>query len=317
MDKIKLGNTDLQVSKINFGGNVFGWTLDEVASFKMLDALLDAGVNFIDTADSYSWWAGMPGISETIIGKWMKSRGVRDKIVLATKVGGQVSKDTSINVSKAHILKTVDESLQRLQTDYIDLYYNHFDDNSTPVEETLSAFDELIKAGKVRNIGASNISTERLNLSFQASEKNNLARYAVLQPHYNLVERKKYETEYAPLVEKYGMVSLPYYSLASGFLTGKYRSKDDLSKSVRGGGAENYMNNKGFTILNALDSVALKHKVTPATVSLAWLLNKNTIATPIVSATKESQLEAILKAPTLKLDKEDMASLNEASNYTI
>lgn len=317
MDKIKLGNTDLQVSKINFGGNVFGWTLDKVASFKMLDALLDAGVNFIDTADSYSWWAEMPGISEAIIGKWMKSRGVRDKIVLATKVGGQVSKDTSINVSKAHILKTVDESLQRLQTDYIDLYYNHFDDNSTPVEETLSAFDELIKAGKVRNIGASNISTERLNLSFQASEKNNLARYAVLQPHYNLVERKKYETEYAPLVEKYGMVSLPYYSLASGFLTGKYRSKDDLSKSVRGGGAENYMNNKGFTILNALDSVALKHKVTPATVSLAWLLNKNTIATPIVSATKESQLEAILKAPTLKLDKEDMDGLNEASNYTL
>lgn len=259
----------------------------------------------------------MPGISETIIGKWVKSRGVRDKIVLATKVGGQVSKDTSINVSKAHILKTVDESLQRLQTDYIDLYYNHFDDNSTPVEETLSAFDELIKAGKVRNIGASNISIERLNLSFQASEKNNLARYAVLQPHYNLVERKKYETEYAPLVEKYGMVSLPYYSLASGFLTGKYRSKDDLSKSVRGGGAENYMNNKGFTILNALDSVALKHKVTPATVSLAWLLNKNTIATPIVSATKELQLEAILKAPTLKLDNEDMDGLNEASNYTL
>lgn len=314
MDKIKLGKTDLEVSKINFGGNVFGWTLDEAASFKMLDALLDAGINFIDTADSYSWWAGKYGISETIIGKWMKSRGVRDKIVLATKVGGQVSMETSANVSKAYILKTAEESLERLQTDYIDLYYNHFDDNKTPVKETLSAFDTLIKAGKVRHIGASNITTERLKASFDASEKYDLPRYAVLQPHYNLVERKMYETDYAPLVEKYGMVSLPYYSLASGFLTGKYRSKDDFSKSVRGGGAENYLNEKGLAVLNALDSVAAKHKVTPASVSLAWLSHQKTIAAPLVSATNESQLEAITQVPKLKLDMEDMRVLTEASN---
>src|SRR5690625_341882 len=315
MDRIKLGNTDLQISKINFGGNVFGWTLDETASFKMLDALLEAGINFIDTADSYSWWIGKTGVSETIIGKWMKSRGVRDEIVLATKVGSQISTDTSANVSKEYILKTVEESLERLQTDYIDLYYNHFDDNTTPVEETLSAFDELIKAGKVRHIGASNITTDRLKASFDASEKNNLARYTVLQPHYNLVERKMYETEYAPLVEKYGMVSLPYFSLAAGFLTGKYRSKDDLSKSVRGGGAKAYLNDKGFSVLKALDSVAEKHNSSLATVYLAWLLHQETIAAPLVSATKESHLEALINAPKLKLDKEDLQTLSEASKH--
>lgn len=315
MDKIKLGNTDLQISKINFGGNVFGWTLDEAASFKMLDALLDAGINFIDTADSYSWWIGKTGISETIIGKWMKSRGVRDKIVLATKVGSQISMETSANVSKAYILKTIDESLKRLQTDYIDLYYSHFDDNTTPVEETLSAFDEVIKAGKVRHIGASNITTDRLKASFDASDKHNLPRYEVLQPHYNLVERKMYETEYAALVEKYGMVSLPYFSLASGFLTGKYRTEEDFSKSIRGGGAKAYLNDKGFSVLKALDSVAAKHNSTPAAVSLAWLLNQKAIAAPLVSATKEAHLEALIQAPKLKLDMEDLHALSEASKY--
>lgn len=315
MDKIKLGNTDLQISKINFGGNVFGWTLDEAASFKMLDALLDTGINFIDTADSYSWWVGKTGISETIIGKWMKSRGVRDKIVLATKVGSQISMETSANVSKAYILKTIDESLKRLQTDYIDLYYSHFDDNTTPVEETLSAFDEVIKAGKVRHIGASNITTDRLKASFDASDKHNLPRYEVLQPHYNLVERKMYETEYAALVEKYGMVSLPYFSLASGFLTGKYRTEEDFSKSIRGGGAKAYLNDKGFSVLKALDSVASKHNSTPAAVSLAWLLNQKTVAAPLVSATKEAHLEALIQAPELKLDMEDLHALSEASKY--
>lgn len=315
MDKIKLGNTDLQISKINFGGNVFGWTLDEAASFKMLDALLDAGINFIDTADSYSWWIGKTGISETIIGKWMKSRGVRDKIVLATKVGSQISMETSANVSKAYILKTIDESLKRLQTDYIDLYYSHFDDNTTPVEETLSAFDEVIKAGKVRHIGASNITSDRLKASFSASENYNLPRYEVLQPHYNLVEREMYETEYAALVEEYGMVSLPYYSLASGFLTGKYRTEEDSSKSIRGGGAKAYLNDKGFSVLKALDSVAAKHNSTPAAVSLAWLLNQKAIAAPLVSATKEAHLEALIQAPKLKLDQEDLHALSEASKY--
>lgn len=313
MNKFKINNTDLEVSKINFGGNVFGWTLDEAESFKMLDAITENGINFIDTADADSWWIGLPGVSETIIGKWMKARGNRDKIVLATKVGSQTSMETKANVSKAHILKTLDESLQRLQTDHIDLYYTHFDDGVTPVEETLSAYDEAIKAGKVRYIAASNISPERLQASMEASEKNGLPKYVALQPLYNLVERAGYETNYAPLVDQYDLTVFPYYALAAGFLTGKYRSKDDLGKSVRGGGAEAYLNEKGLGVLAALDKVSAKHNATPASVSLAWLLHQPHIGAPIVSATKSSQLDALLQAPTLQLDSEDLAVLNEAS----
>lgn len=313
MDKIIIGKTDLEVSKINFGGNVFGWTLDEAQSFEMLDALVDNGVNFIDTADAYSWWLGLPGISETIIGKWMKSRGNRDKIVLATKVGSQTSMETSANVSKAYILKTLDESLQRLQTDYIDLYYTHFDDGVTPVEETLSAYDEAIKVGKIRHIAASNISPERLQSSFEASQKNGLPSYVALQPHYNLIERSGYETNYAPLVEKHGLTVFPYWALAAGFLTGKYRSKEDLGKSVRGGGMEGYLNDKGLGILKVLDTIAAKHGSTPATVSLAWLLYQPNIGAPIVSATSLSQLQTIVSAPALKLDSEDLSKLDKVS----
>ncbi len=313
MDKIIISNMDLQVSKINFGGNVFGWTLNEAQSFEMLDALLGGGVNFIDTADAYSWWLGLPGISETIIGKWMKVRGNRDQIVLATKVGSQTSVKSVPNVSKAYILKTLDESLQRLQTDYIDLYYTHFDDGTTPVEETLSAYHEAIKAGKIRYIAASNITPERLQASFEASQKNGLPEYVALQPHYNLIERSGYETTYAPLVEKYGLTVFPYYALASGFLTGKYRSKKDLGKSVRGGGAETYLNEKGLAILDALDAVSEKHDTTPATISLAWLLHKKNIGAPIVSATNLSQLQTILSAPSLMLDNEDLNKLEEVS----
>ncbi len=310
---MKIKHTDLEVSRINFGGNIFGWTVDEAQSFELLDTLSDAGINFLDTADMYSWWAGAPGISETIIGKWMKARKNRDQIVVATKVGGQTSADTKANVSKAHILKTVDESLQRLQTDYIDLYYTHFDDRVTPVEETLSAYDEIIKAGKVRYIAASNISPERLQTSFDVADKNGLPRYVALQPHYNLIERKNYENAYFPLVEKYELSVFPYYALASGFLTGKYRSKEDLGKSVRGGGVESYLNEKGIQLLNTLDAVANKHKVTPATISLAWLLHQPHVGAPIVSATNQSQLEALLKAPEIQLDNEDLQQLNEVS----
>ena len=219
MKKIKINHTDLEVGRINFGGNVFGWTLDEQQSFEILDAFIGAGFNFIDTADTYPWWVnGKGGLSESIIGNWLKARGNRDKIVIATKVGSE-TKEHPFDISKKHILKSVDESLQRLQTDYIDLYYTHFDDNKTPVEETLSAYNEILKAGKVRYIAASNVSPERLLQSFEIAEKENFPKYVALEPHYNLVERTKYETQYFSLAQKYNLSVFPYWSLAAGFLT--------------------------------------------------------------------------------------------------
>ncbi|HML65199.1 MAG TPA: aldo/keto reductase [Dysgonomonas sp.] len=314
MKKIKLGTTDLEVARINFGGNVFGWTLNEQQSFDILDAFAGAGFNFIDTADTYSWWAdgNVGGESEAIIGKWLKKNGNRDKIVLATKVGSE-NRTHKVDISKAHILKSVDESLKRLQTDYIDLYYTHFDDGITPVEETLSAYDEIIKAGKVRYIGASNVSPDRLVESLQLAGEKGLPRYQTLQPHYNLAERTKYETEYAPIVNKYGLSVLTYWSLAAGFLTGKYRSEADLNKSVRGADARKYLNEKGLGILTALDNVSAKHNSKPATVALAWLLAQPHVAAPIVSATSQSQLATLFAAPELLLDMEDLDVLDDAS----
>ena len=313
MKKVNIGNTDLEVSRINFGGNVFGWTLDEKQSFEILDAFTDAGFNFIDTADTYSWWVnGVGGQSETIIGKWMKERGNRDQIVLATKVGSE-TKEHPNDISKKHILKSVDESLQRLQTDYIDLYYTHFDDDVTPVEETLSAYDEIIKAGKVRHIAASNLSPERLLESLKVSEVNNLPKYVALQPHYNLVEREGYETKYAGVVEEHGLSVMTYFSLASGFLTGKYRSEDDLNKSVRGGSVKQYLTPKGMEIIKALDTVSEKHNSKPATVALAWLMAQPHVAAPIVSATSKAQLQTLFDAPKLNLDAEDLELLETAS----
>lgn len=314
MKKITIGKTDLQVAPINFGGNVFGWTLDEKKSFEILDAFVNAGFNFIDTADTYSWWVDghKGGESETIIGKWMKARGNRDQIVLATKVGSQ-NKEHKEDVSRAHILRSVDESLQRLQTDHIDLYYTHFDDNVTPVEETLSAYDEIIKAGKVRYIAASNLTPERLTASLQLAEEKGLPRYQALQPHYNLVERAGYEAKYLPIAKQYDLGVMPYWSLAAGFLTGKYRSEADLGKSVRGEGVRKYLDAKGLGVLHALDTVAAKHHAQPATVALAWLLAQPTIAAPIVSATSQSQLETLFAAPNLRLDAEDLGLLDNAS----
>ena len=313
MKKVNIGNTDLKVSRINFGGNVLGWTLNEKESFNILDAFVEAGFNFIDTADTYSWWVnGVGGQSETILGKWMKARNNRDKLVIATKVGSQ-TKEHPNDVSKKHILKSVDESLQRLQTDFIDLYYTHFDDNTTPIEEMLSAYDEIIKAGKVSFIGASNVSTERLEESFEVANKNNLPKYVALQPHYNLMERTKYETKYKPLVEKYDLAVMPYSSLASGFLTGKYRSEADLGKSVRGEGLKHYLNDNGFGVLNALDTIAKKHNTQPATIALAWQLAQPSITASIVSATSKGQLQTLIDAPKLKLDVEDLERLDEVS----
>ena len=315
MNKITIKNTDLEIAPINFGGNVFGWTLDEKESFAILDQFTEAGFNFIDTADTYSWWVnGRGGQSEEIIGKWLKSRGNRKEMVIATKVGSE-TKEHGFDISKKHILKSADESLQRLGVDHIDLYYTHFDDNVTPIEETLSAYDELIKAGKVRYIAASNLSPARLSESFDVAEKNGLPKYVALQPHYNLVERSNFETDYAALVEQYGLSVFPYWSLAAGFLTGKYRSEEDFEKTARGAGVKKYFDEKGKTVLQALDAVSQKHDVKQATVALAWLLAKPLITAPIVSATSESQLQTLFAAPELKLDNEDLALLNEASAY--
>lgn len=314
MKKVKIGQTDLEIVPINLGGNVFGWTLDEKQSFEILDAFTAKGFNFIDTADMYSYWidGGAGGQSETIIGNWLQTRGNRDQVVIATKVGGPTGVHP-IDISKAHILTAVDKSLQRLKTDYIDLYYTHYDDEKIPVEETLEAYDALIKAGKVRYIAASNLSPERLTASLEASEKNGLPKYQALQPHYNLVERAGYESAYAPLAEKYGLTVFPYWSLASGFLTGKYRSEADISKSVRGGSAAAYLNDKGLAVLAALDKISAKHNTTQTSVALAWLLAQPNIGAPIVSATSIAQLDNLLAAPTLVLDSEDLALLDSSS----
>ncbi|WP_448606638.1 aldo/keto reductase [Paenimyroides ceti] len=313
MKKKRIGTTELEVAPLNFGGNVFGWTLDEKQSFDILDAFTAAGYNFIDTADTYSWWVnGKGGQSEEIIGNWLKARNNRHEIVLATKVGSE-TKEHGFDISKKHILKSVDESLQRLKTDHIDLYYTHFDDEKTPVEETLEAYDQIIKAGKVRYIAASNVAPQRLIASFEAAEQYGLPKYQALQPHYNLVERTKFETQYAALAEQYGLSVFTYWSLASGFLTGKYRSEDDFGKSPRGAGAQQYLNEKGRAVLAALDRVAAKHMSNPATVSLAWLLAQPLVTAPIVSATNKQQLAALFEAPLLTLDAEDLSLLDRAS----
>lgn len=311
--KVKIGHSALEVAPINFGGNVLGWTLDEKASFEILDAFTAAGFNFIDTADTYAWWVnGTGGQSETIIGNWMRARGNRSNVVVATKVGSQ-TKEHPVDISKKHILKSVDESLQRLQTDYIDLYYTHFDDEKTPVEETLSAYDEMVKAGKIRYIAASNVSPSRLEASLAASAQNGFPKYVALQPLYNIMERVKFESEYAPLVKKYNLGVMPYYALAAGFLTGKYRSEEDLGKSVRGGSAKKYLTDKGFAVLQALDKISAKHNTQSATVSLAWLLANPVITAPVVSATSKNQLQTIIDAPALQLDAEDLELLENAS----
>ncbi|MCI3937074.1 aldo/keto reductase [Chryseobacterium aahli] len=313
MQKRKIKNTDLEVAPINFGGNVFGWTLDEKQSFDILDQFVGGGFNFIDTADTYSWWVnGKGGQSEEIIGKWLKQRGNRNDLVIATKVGSE-TKEHGFDISKKHILKSVDESLARLQTDHIDLYYTHFDDNKTPVEETLEAYDEIIKAGKVRYIAASNLSPERLKASFEAAEKNNLPKYVVLQPHYNLLEREKFETKYADLVKQYDLSVFTYRSLAAGFLTGKYRTEEDLAKSTRGEGVRKYLDKKGLEVLKALDQISEKHETTQASVALAWLLANPLVTAPIVSATSASQLKTLFQAPELKLSSDDIELLNKVS----
>ena len=312
----QLGSSGLKIAPLVFGGNVFGWTIDEKKSFSLLDAFWAAGFNCVDTADSYSRWVpgNKGGESETIIGKWMKQKGNREKVIISTKVGsdmGQGHKD----VSKKYILKAVEDSLLRLQTDYIDLYQTHWDNENTPVEETLEAYGELVKHGKVRWIGASNLSPERLAASLSTSKKYNYPAYQTLQPEYNLYDREKFEKNYLPICKAYNLSVINYYSLASGFLSGKYRSAADLGKSSRGGGIKKYLNERGFKILAALDSISTLHQTVPASIAIAWLLQQPTITAPIASATSIEQLHALIAAVTLPLTQGDIKTLNEASAW--
>jgi aryl-alcohol dehydrogenase-like predicted oxidoreductase len=316
MEKRTIGSSELSVAPLAFGGNVFGWTANELTSFQLLDAFVDAGFNLIDTADVYSRWVpgNQGGESETIIGNWLKRSGKRDQVIIATKLGGELAPDKK-GLSKEYIKRAVDASLQRLQTDYIDLYQSHYDDLDTPIEETLDGFNTLIKEGKVRVIGASNFTPERLVESLKISEKLGYPIYQSLQPEYNLYDREKYETLYEPIVQQNGMSVISYFSLASGFLTGKYRSETDLSKSPRGQGVKKYLNGRGFAILKALDEVAEQYNATPAEVSLAWLMARPGITAPIASATSVDQLHDIAKATEVKLDKSAIDKLMTASAW--
>ena len=314
MEMRKLGGSGITIPPLMFGGNVFGWTADEATSFKLLDALVAAGLNAIDTADVYSVWARghQGGESETVIGNWLKRRGKRDDVMIATKVGAPMGSGDK-GLSRAWIMKEADASLRRLQTDVIDLYQAHRDDPDTPQEETLQAFADLMKQGKVRAIGASNFTAGRLKSALEVSRKLGLPRYESLQPHYNLVERPIFEDELEPLCRTEGLGVINYYALAAGFLTGKYRSEADLGKSPRGGGVKKYLNERGFGVLKALDAVAARHKATPAQVALAWLIARPSVTAPIASATNLEQLQDILKAVHLKLDPQDIDTLNRAS----
>ena len=317
MSKRELGRSGIQVPVLTFGGNVFGWTVDQSASFSLLDALLDNNLNFIDTADVYSRWVdgNQGGESETIIGNWLKKTGKRDQIVLATKVGKPMG-EGKVGLSPRYIKEAVEASLKRLQTDYIDLYQSHDDEADTPLAESLAAFDALIKEGKVRAIGASNYSAPRLAEALKVSKDNGLARYETLQPLYNLYDRKVYEEALEKVVTENGVGVINFYGLASGFLTGKYRTKADASKSKRGESViERYLDDRGLKVLKGLDQVAEKHGVQPGQVALAWQIARPSITSPIVSATSLQQLNELAQAATLRLDDADIQTLNDASAW--
>ncbi len=308
----KLGSSNIEVAPLAFGGNVFGWTVKEQEGFALLDRFVEKGFNLIDTADMYSTWVpgNKGGESETIIGNWLRKSGKRDKVIIATKVGVEMGPDKK-GLGKKYIIQAVEDSLKRLQTDYIDLYQSHQDDPETPMEETLSAYGDLIKAGKVRSIGASNYSRERLQEALDVSKKYSLPHYATLQPRYNLYDREEYESELMEFCVKNNIGVISYYSLASGFLTGKYRSPEDLSKSSRGGGVKSYLDAKGMEILKKLDLVSREYQATPAQVSLAWLMARPGVVAPIASATTLVQLEDIMKASELELTSETISLLSE------
>ena len=314
MEKRKLGNSGLEVAPLAFGGNVFDWTVDEPTSFRLLDGFVEAGFNLIDTADLYPrWMEGKEGgESEQVIGNWLKQNGKRHDVVIATKVGMEVGPDKK-GLAGDYILRAADDSLRRLQTDYIDLYQSHCDDTDTPLEETLEAYGKLIKQGKVRAIGASNYSATRLAEALDVSRRLGLPRYESLQPLYNLYDRAVYEDELEPLCLKERIGVINFYTLAAGFLTGKYRSEADLAKSARGGTVKKYLNERGFRIVDALEQVASEYQVTPAHIAVAWLMARPGITAPIASATSLEQLNVLVEATKLELDQKAIALLNEAS----
>jgi aryl-alcohol dehydrogenase-like predicted oxidoreductase len=314
MNKRKLGKTGLEIAPLVFGGNIFGWTVDQATSFKLLDAFAAAGFNSVDTADVYSKWVPghTGGESEIIIGEWMKRSGNRNKIIVATKVGMDMG-DGKKGLSKSHILRSAEDSLRRLRTDYIDLYQSHVDDPDTPLEETLGAYAELIRQGKVRAIGASNHKAERLTAALETSRKSGLPAYQTLQPNYSLIERAEYESNLEPVCEKEELGVINYFPLAGGFLTGKYRSEKDVAGKARARNVSKHLNERGFKILGALDQVAKKYNATPARISLAWLLARPSITAPIVSATNLDQLKDLVSSVELALDRESVEFLDKAS----
>ncbi|CAI8740778.1 aldo/keto reductase [Kosakonia quasisacchari] len=310
-----LGTTGLQIPTLVFGGNVFGWTVDEKQSFSLLDALLERGFTAIDTADVYSRWSpgNKGGESETIIGNWLAAHpGARDKVTLFTKVGADMGEAGKKGLSARWITQAVEDSLRRLKTDYIDLYFSHWPDSDTAYDETLGAYEKLLKAGKVRAIGASNLNAEQLSESLKVADAKGLPRYQVLQPEYNLYDRSSFEGALQDLTVRENIGVVTYYSLASGFLSGKYRSEKDLSQSQRGQGIAKYLNPRGFAIVEALESVAASHNVKPAEVALAWLIQQPGVTAPIASATKLAHIDSFVTAVSLNLSADEIAALNKA-----
>jgi aryl-alcohol dehydrogenase-like predicted oxidoreductase len=314
MERVKLGKSELQVPAICLGGNVFGWTVSEADSLRQLDAALEAGLNFIDTADVYSRWAPghQGGESEAILGKWLATGNKRSNVILATKVGIDMGEGKK-GLKPAYIQQAVEDSLRRLQTDYIDLYQAHKDDEETPLEETLAAFDKLVQQGKVLHIGASNYSGARLAKALRVSKDNGLVSYISLQPHYNLVDREQFETDLLPVVQEHTLGVIPYYSLAAGFLTGKYRTKEDAEGKVRAVTVKKYLNDWGFQVIKVLDEVANEHHSTPARVALAWLMVQPGVTAPIASATSEKHLTDLIEAAKLTLDHASLQKLTAVS----
>jgi aryl-alcohol dehydrogenase-like predicted oxidoreductase len=316
MKKRKLGESGLDVFPLAFGGNVFGWTADESMSFRLLDEFVDSGFNLVDTADVYGKWVpgNHGGESETIIGKWLKRTGNRAKVIIATKVGVEMGSDRK-GLSARYIKVAVEDSLRRLQTDYIDLYQSHIDDEDTPLDETLATYDNLVSEGKVRAIGASNYSADRLREALEVSRQGGYPRYETLQPQYNLYDRAEYENQMEALCLEKGLGVISYFSLASGFLTGKYRSEKDAAKSPRGERASKMLAERGFRILKALDHVSEERGVGLATISLAWLMHRSSITAPIASATNLEQLHELMLAPELALEQSEIDLLDGASDY--
>ena len=314
MQMRRLGRTDLNIAPLVLGGNVFGWTADKKTSFAVLDRFAGAGLNAIDTADAYSAWApgNKGGESETIIGEWMKARGNRDRTIVVTKVGSPMGKGKE-GLSARYVEEAVEASLKRLQTDVIDLYLSHWPDMATPIDETLGAYQRLIEKGKIRWCGASNLNVALLEAALAAAQAKGLPRYEVLQPEYNLADRAEFESGLAELCQREEIGVITYFSLAKGFLSGKYRAEADLAKSPRGGAVKTYLNPRGFRILDALEAVAARHKAKPAEVALAWVMARPSVTAPIASATSAEQVDSLVRATELTLTPADMAALNEAS----